>query len=72
MQDLKNAKSLVDWVAWAEPQLDLSSIMKEWCNETPKELDFNNEAGMLISKILLYFFFNLNWRFIAHPSLCWY
>lgn len=47
LQDLKNAKSVVDWIAWAEPQYDFNPIMDEWCKEAPKELDFNIEAGML-------------------------
>jgi len=47
VQDLKNAKSIIDWIAWAEPQYDLSPMIDEWCKEAPKELDFNHEAGML-------------------------
>lgn len=47
LQDLKNAKSIVDWVAWAEPQYDFNPMIDEWCKESPKELDFNIEAGML-------------------------
>ncbi|KAF2302780.1 hypothetical protein GH714_008345 [Hevea brasiliensis] len=44
LEDLKNAKSIVDWIAWAEPQYDFNPIMDEWCKEVPKELDFNIEA----------------------------
>ncbi|KAG8636469.1 uncharacterized protein LOC110602898 [Manihot esculenta] len=44
LEDLKNAKSVVDWIAWAEPQYDFNPIMDEWCKEAPKELDFNIEA----------------------------
>ncbi|XP_044472085.1 uncharacterized protein LOC123200774 isoform X2 [Mangifera indica] len=44
LKDLKDAKSIVDWIAWAEPQYDFNPIMDEWCKETPKELDFNLEA----------------------------
>ncbi|XP_020275190.1 uncharacterized protein LOC109849732 [Asparagus officinalis] len=44
LEDLKNAKSIVDWIAWAEPQYDFSPMIDEWCKESPKELDFNHEA----------------------------
>jgi aarF domain-containing kinase len=42
---LKNAKSLIEWIAWAEPQYDFNPMIDEWCKEAPKELDFNHEAG---------------------------
>ncbi|OWM77249.1 uncharacterized protein LOC116187586 [Punica granatum] len=44
LEDLKNAKSIVDWIAWAEPQYDFNPMIDEWCKEAPKELDFNTEA----------------------------
>ncbi|KAK6274274.1 PREDICTED: uncharacterized protein LOC18587595 [Theobroma cacao] len=44
LEDLKNAKSVVDWIAWAEPQYDFNPMIDEWCKEAPKELDFNHEA----------------------------
>ncbi|XVF48143.1 hypothetical protein PTKIN_Ptkin03bG0167200 [Pterospermum kingtungense] len=44
LEDLKNAKSIVDWIAWAEPQYDFNPMIDEWCKEAPKELDFNIEA----------------------------
>ncbi|KAL9363634.1 hypothetical protein Peur_046419 [Populus x canadensis] len=44
LEDLKDAKSIVDWIAWAEPQYDFNPMIDEWCKETPKELDFNHEA----------------------------
>uniref|UniRef100_A0A0D9WTS7 ABC1 atypical kinase-like domain-containing protein n=1 Tax=Leersia perrieri TaxID=77586 RepID=A0A0D9WTS7_9ORYZ len=44
LEDLKNAKSLVEWIAWAEPQYNFNPMIDEWCKEAPKELDFNNEA----------------------------
>ncbi|XP_023535636.1 uncharacterized protein LOC111797019 [Cucurbita pepo subsp. pepo] len=44
LEDLKNAKAIVDWIAWAEPQYDFNPIIDEWCREAPKELDFNLEA----------------------------
>jgi len=45
VQDLKNAKSVVEWIAWAEPIYNFNPIIDEWCREAPKELDFNIEAG---------------------------
>lgn len=44
LEDLKNAKSITDWIAWAEPQYDFSAMINEWCKEAPKELDFDHEA----------------------------
>ncbi|PQM34282.1 uncharacterized protein Pyn_29596 [Prunus yedoensis var. nudiflora] len=44
LEDLKNAKSIVDWIAWAEPQFNFNPMIDEWCKESPKELDFNHEA----------------------------
>ncbi|KAL2517415.1 ABC1 family protein [Abeliophyllum distichum] len=44
LEDLKNAKSIVDWIAWAEPQYDFNAVIDEWCKEAPMELDFNHEA----------------------------
>ncbi|XP_042418895.1 uncharacterized protein LOC122007137 [Zingiber officinale] len=44
LEDLKNAKSLVEWIAWAEPELDFNRLVDEWHKETIKELDFNIEA----------------------------
>lgn len=46
LQDLKNARTIVQWVAWAEPDYDFGPVMDEWCNEVPKELNFNLEAGI--------------------------
>ncbi|XP_054788439.1 uncharacterized protein LOC129294250 [Prosopis cineraria] len=44
LEDLKSAKSIVDWIAWAEPQYNFNPMIDEWCREAPKELDFNLEA----------------------------
>ncbi|KAK7293711.1 hypothetical protein RJT34_16584 [Clitoria ternatea] len=44
LEDLKNAKAIVDWIAWAEPQHNFNPMIDEWCKEAPKELDFNHEA----------------------------
>lgn len=51
-QDLKNAKAVVDWIAWVEPQYDFNPMIDEWCREAPKELDFNLEAGMSLMNLL--------------------
>ncbi|KAI3792846.1 hypothetical protein L2E82_06737 [Cichorium intybus] len=42
--DLKNAKSVVDGIVWAEPKFNFNHVIDEWCKEAPKELDFNREA----------------------------
>lgn len=52
LQDLKNARTIVQWVAWAEPDYDFGPVMDEWCNEVPKELNFNLEAGITLSSNL--------------------
>ncbi|XP_028802286.1 uncharacterized protein LOC114757407 isoform X2 [Neltuma alba] len=44
LEDLKSAKSIVDWIAWVEPQYNFNPMIDEWCREAPKELDFNQEA----------------------------
>ncbi|XP_023916925.2 uncharacterized protein LOC112028464 isoform X3 [Quercus suber] len=44
LEDLKNAKKIVDWIAWAEPQNDFNPLIDEWCKEAPKEVDFIHEA----------------------------
>ncbi|KAI9097610.1 hypothetical protein K1719_025381 [Acacia pycnantha] len=44
LEDLKSAKSIIDWIAWAEPQYNFNPMIDEWCREAPKELDFNQEA----------------------------
>ncbi|KAL2896746.1 hypothetical protein RDABS01_038530 [Bienertia sinuspersici] len=44
LEDLKNAKSVVEWIAWAEPVYNFNPMIDEWCKEAPKELDFNIEA----------------------------
>ncbi|CAN1324100.1 Uncharacterized protein sll0095 [Linum perenne] len=44
LEDLKNAKAIIDWIAWAEPQYNFNPMIDEWCKEAPKELDFNHEA----------------------------
>ncbi|KAG6772979.1 hypothetical protein POTOM_024409 [Populus tomentosa] len=51
LEDLKDAKSIVDWIAWAEPQYNFNPMIDEWCKEAPKELDFNHEAVMMIGGV---------------------
>ncbi|XP_031286131.1 uncharacterized protein LOC116144844 [Pistacia vera] len=44
LEDLKDVKSIIDWIAWAEPLYEFNPVLDEWCRETPKEFDFNLEA----------------------------
>ncbi|EFJ21688.1 hypothetical protein SELMODRAFT_443434 [Selaginella moellendorffii] len=44
VQDLYNARVIVEWVAWAEPDYDFGPVLDEWCREVPQELNFNQEA----------------------------
>ncbi|XP_076942031.1 uncharacterized protein LOC143611765 [Bidens hawaiensis] len=44
LEDLKDAKLLVEWIVWAEPKYNFNPVIDEWCKEAPKELDFNKEA----------------------------
>ncbi|KAI7744470.1 hypothetical protein M8C21_024462, partial [Ambrosia artemisiifolia] len=44
LEDLKDAKSIVEWIVWAEPKYNFHPVIDEWCKEAPKELDFNKEA----------------------------
>ncbi|KAJ9556269.1 hypothetical protein OSB04_010883 [Centaurea solstitialis] len=44
LEDLKDAKSVVEWIVWAEPKFNFNPVIDEWCKEAPKELDFNREA----------------------------
>ncbi|GKB91849.1 beta-lactamase-related protein [Tanacetum coccineum] len=41
---LEDAKSVVEWIVWAEPKFNFNPVINEWCKEAPKELDFNQEA----------------------------
>jgi len=52
LQDLKNAKSIVEWIAWAEPVYNFNPMIDEWCREAPKEVDFNIEAGTILTLFL--------------------
>lgn len=44
-QDLENLRSIVEWVAWAEPDYNFKPVLDEWASEVPKELDFVKEAA---------------------------
>ncbi|KAJ0044810.1 hypothetical protein Pint_05345 [Pistacia integerrima] len=44
LEDLKDAKFVINWIARAEPLYDFNPVLDEWCREAPKELDFNLEA----------------------------
>lgn len=70
-QDLKSAKSIVDWIAWAEPQYNFNPMIDEWCKEAPKELDFNQEAGIFYSS-LNFDVVDLNLCFkVSFVLFCW-
>lgn len=43
-QDLYNLGSIMSWLSWAEPSLDIKSVLDEWSKEVVKELDFEHEA----------------------------
>ncbi|XP_024525350.1 uncharacterized protein LOC9633638 [Selaginella moellendorffii] len=80
LQDLYNARVIVEWVAWAEPDYDFGPVLDEWCREVPQELNFNQEAGMDISMHALffisfnYFYFSSspeNTKKVAHNLKSW-
>ncbi|XP_044509223.1 uncharacterized protein LOC123228086 [Mangifera indica] len=43
LEDLKDVKYIVDWIAWADPVYNFNPVLDEWCREAPKELDFQLE-----------------------------
>ena len=43
-QDMKQMDLMIRIVAYFEPEFDFSQVVKEWCAEASKELDFNQEA----------------------------
>ncbi|XP_044507500.1 probable protein kinase UbiB isoform X1 [Mangifera indica] len=43
LEDLKDVKYIVDWIAWADPVYNFKPVLDEWCREAPKELDFKLE-----------------------------
>jgi|MDSY01.2.fsa_nt_gb predicted unusual protein kinase regulating ubiquinone biosynthesis (AarF/ABC1/UbiB family)/CubicO group peptidase (beta-lactamase class C family) len=43
-QDLDNAMVIAESIVEEDPKFDFRSILREWCNETTKELDFVQEA----------------------------
>ena len=51
-QDLKNAKSIVDWIALAEPQYDFNPMIDEWCKEAPKSLI------SIMKQVVIYIYIN--------------
>ncbi|GJP49801.1 hypothetical protein CLOM_g8969 [Closterium sp. NIES-68] len=46
-QDFRNLTTIVDWLAWAEPDYDFKPVVGEWAKEVLKELDFRLEAANL-------------------------
>jgi len=47
-QDLFNLGSIMSWLSWAEPDLDIKSVLEEWSKEVVKELDFEHEAKNMV------------------------
>ncbi|CAI7812059.1 unnamed protein product [Closterium sp. NIES-54] len=46
-QDFRNLTTIVEWLAWAEPEYDFKPVVGEWVKEVLKELDFRLEAANL-------------------------
>ncbi|TVU07643.1 hypothetical protein EJB05_41007, partial [Eragrostis curvula] len=61
LKDLKNAKSLIEWIAWAEPQYDFNPMIDEWRKETPKEMILTMKQEILLAQVLY-----------LYASLCMY
>ncbi|XP_024537843.1 uncharacterized protein LOC9638949 [Selaginella moellendorffii] len=68
LQDLYNARVIVEWVAWAEPDYDFGPVLDEWCREVPQELNFNQEAGTDISMHSLFFISFIYFYFSSSPE----
>ncbi|CAI5502554.1 unnamed protein product [Closterium sp. Naga37s-1] len=47
LQDFRNLTTIVEWLAWAEPEYDFKPVVGEWAKEVLKELDFRLEAANL-------------------------
>ncbi|CAI5956856.1 unnamed protein product [Closterium sp. NIES-64] len=47
LQDFRNLTTIVEWLAWAEPEYDFKPVVGEWVKEVLKELDFRLEAANL-------------------------
>jgi len=47
LQDLRNLQAITDAVAWLDKGMDVRPVIREWCNEVPKELNFMTEASNL-------------------------
>lgn len=45
LQDLKCLETIGDTVRWLDKDFDFSPVIREWCKEVPKELDFRREAS---------------------------
>ena len=44
LQDLENAMYLCEYVAAQKPEHDFRELLREWIDETKRELDFEREA----------------------------
>jgi aarF domain-containing kinase len=44
LQDMNNLKVILNMIAWSDPDLDFGPVIREWNQETKKELDFRIEC----------------------------
>ena len=44
LQDMENLKLILNMLAWSDPDLDYGPVIREWTQETTKELDFRKES----------------------------
>jgi predicted unusual protein kinase regulating ubiquinone biosynthesis (AarF/ABC1/UbiB family) len=44
LQDMNNLKVILNMIAWSDPDLDFGPVIREWNQETKKELDFRIES----------------------------
>ena len=44
LQDMDNLKVILNMLAWSDPDLDYGPVIREWTQETTKELDFRKES----------------------------
>jgi aarF domain-containing kinase len=44
LQDMNNLRVILNMIAWSDPDLDFGPVIREWNQETKKELDFRIEC----------------------------
>lgn len=49
LQDLEDLKTLLRWIAGAEPKYDMRPVLDAWIEMVPKETDFLNECHNLLA-----------------------